>query len=209
MHISEGVLSPPVLLGGGAAAAAGVAYALKKMDYDRVPQVAVVSGVFFVAALIHVPAGPASVHLGLNGLAGILLGWAAFPAILVGLFLQGVLFQFGGLTTLGVNTLNMALPAVLCRVAFIGLINRPGSIVPTVAAFAAGAGAVFLSGLMVAGSLVLAGESFRVVAKIALAAHLPVMIIEGVITVFLIGFLRKVKPEVLEGFHAGSKLGER
>ena len=34
MHISEGVLSPPVLIAGGGLAAAGVAYALKKMDYD-------------------------------------------------------------------------------------------------------------------------------------------------------------------------------
>ena len=30
-----------------------------------------------------------------------ILGWAAFPAFLVALFLQAVLFQFGGLTTLG------------------------------------------------------------------------------------------------------------
>ena len=113
MHISEGVLSPPVLIAGGGLAAAGVAYALKKTDYDRVPQVGIVSAAFFVASLIHVPIGPASVHLVLNGLTGLLLGWAAVPAILVALFLQGIIFQFGGLTTLGVNTLNMALPAVL------------------------------------------------------------------------------------------------
>ncbi len=45
---------------------------------------------------------------------GLLLGWPAFPAILVGLFLQALLFQFGGLTVLGVNTFNVAVPAVLC-----------------------------------------------------------------------------------------------
>ncbi|NHZ72019.1 MAG: cobalamin biosynthesis protein CbiM, partial [Aquificales bacterium] len=32
----------------------------------------------------------------------------AFPAILVALTLQALLFQFGGFTVLGVNTFNMA-----------------------------------------------------------------------------------------------------
>jgi hypothetical protein len=77
------------------------------MDYERLPQVYVVSA-FFVASFIHVPVGPAAVHLVLNGLCGLLLGWLAFPAILVGLTLQALLFQFGGLTTLGVNTFNLA-----------------------------------------------------------------------------------------------------
>jgi len=204
MHISEGVLSPPVLVVGGAAAAAGVAYALKKMDYDRIPQVAVISGVFFVAGLVHIPAGPASVHLVLNGLAGVLLGWAAFPAILIGLLLQAVIFQFGGLTTLGVNTLNMALPAVLCGLAANRFIRGPNPSVSAAAAFACGACAVMLSAVMLAASLVFTGESFRSVAKIALAAHVPVAIIEGFITAFLIGFVRKVKPEILEAPHVES-----
>jgi cobalt/nickel transport system permease protein len=204
MHISEGILSSPALVGGGAAAVAGVAYALKKMDYDRVPQVAVVSGVFFVAALVHVPIGPSNAHLALNGLAGVLLGWAAFPAILVGLFLQAILFQFGGLTTLGVNTLNMALPAVVCGMAARRFIRSSNPTVSSMAAFTCGAGAVLLSGLMVAASLALVGESFRTIARIALIAHLPVMIIEGFMTVFLVGFLKKVKPETLEAHDAGS-----
>ena len=165
MHISEGVLSPPVLAGSGVAAAAGVAYALKKMDYDRVPQVAVVAGAFFVAALIHVPAGFTSAHLALNGLAGVLLGWSAFPAILVGLFLQAVMFQFGGLTTLGANTLNMALPAVVCGLAARRFIRSSRPLVSSVAAFACGAGAILLSGLMVAASLALTGKPFLLVAE--------------------------------------------
>ncbi len=71
---------------------------------------AVLSSVFFIASLIHVPVGPSAAHLILNGVCGLLLGWMAFPAILVGLALHALLFQFGGLTTLGVNTFNMAFP---------------------------------------------------------------------------------------------------
>lgn len=203
MHISEGVLSPQVLVAGGGLAAAGVGYALKKMDYDRIPQVAVVSCTFFVASLIHLPVGPVSVHLVLNGLAGVLLGWAAFPAILVALFLQGVLFQFGGLTTLGVNTLNMALPAVVCSMLLGRFIRSGSAYVWGAAAFACGAAAVMMSGLMVAASLVFSEESFMAVAKIALVAHFPVMLVEGLLATFIVGFLKKVKPEILEVPHAG------
>jgi cobalt/nickel transport system permease protein len=118
MHISEGVLSAPVLIGGGILAVAGVGIGLKKLDYERVPRVAVLSAAFFVASLIHLPVGPSSVHLVLNGLVGVLLGWAAFPALLIGLLLQAVLFGFGGLTVLGVNTVVMGIPALACYVLF-------------------------------------------------------------------------------------------
>jgi cobalt/nickel transport system permease protein len=208
MHISEGVLSTPVLAAGVGLTAAGVGYALKKMDYDRIPQVAVVSCALFVAALIHVPVGPANVHLTLNGLTGVLLGWAAFPAILVALFLQAVLFQFGGLTTLGVNTLNMALPAVVCAMLLGRFIRSERAHVSGAAAFTCGFAAVLISAVMLSASLVFTEESFLTVAKIALAAHLPVMVIEGLLTAFIVGFFRRVKPEILEGSHAGSTRSE-
>jgi cobalt/nickel transport system permease protein len=38
--------------------------------------------------------------------AGLLLGGAAFPAILTALLLRAMLFQFGDLTVLGVNTVD-------------------------------------------------------------------------------------------------------
>jgi len=79
---------------------------------------------FFVASLIHIPIGPSSAHLVLNGLVGVLLGWAAFPSIFVGLVLQALVFQFGGLTTLGVNTFAMAMPGVVVYFAFKNLLRK-------------------------------------------------------------------------------------
>ena len=124
MHISEGVLSAPVLVTGAVLAAAGVAVGLKKMDYEKIPQVAVLSSAFFVASLIHVPIGPSSIHLIINGINGLLLGWLCFPSILVALSLQAILFQFGGITVLGINTVNMALPGVICYYLFNRLVNQ-------------------------------------------------------------------------------------
>ena len=201
MHISEGVLSPIVLGSGAALAAAGTAIGLKKLDYEAIPRVAILSAAFFVATLIHVPIGPVAEHLVLNGLMGLLLGWLAVPAILIALFLQALLFQFGGLTALGVNTVTMAAPAVLCFYAYRGLLRRQG-IVAAVGAFACGATAIFLSGLLVAVALITTGEAFLETAELVLLAHIPIMIIEGVITLFIFLFLRKVKPEMLEGIYA-------
>lgn len=200
MHISEGVLSPSVLIAGASLAAAGVAVGLRKLDYEEIPSMGILSAAFFVASLVHVPLGPASVHLVLNGLLGLILGWKAFPAILVGLALQGLLFQFGGLTTLGVNTLNMALPAVICYYLFgWGLRIGTRQLVFTVTAFACGFCAVLISGVLVGFSLYLTGEAFLPAAKVVVAAHLPVMVIEGVLTAACALFLRRVKPELLEG----------
>ena len=77
MHIAEGVLSAPILIAGGAACAAGLAVGLKRLPTDRLATVAIFSATFFIASLIHVPVGPSSVHLLLNGLIGLILGWAA------------------------------------------------------------------------------------------------------------------------------------
>jgi cobalt/nickel transport system permease protein len=203
MHISEGVLSPPILIAGAGLAAAGVAIGLRKLETEEIPSVGILSAGFFVASLVQVPIGPASVHLVLNGLLGLLLGWKAFPAILVGLALQALLFQFGGLTTLGVNTVNMALPAVLCYYLF-GWGVKPGAKDPVfvVSAFACGAFPILLSSVMVGFSLYLTGEAFLPAAKLVVAAHIPVVLLEGALTVACTLFLKRVKPELLEGHYA-------
>ena len=198
MHISEGVLSGPVLISGAALAAVGTAIGLKKLDYDQIAKAGMLSAAFFVASLIHIPIGPANAHLILNGLVGILLGWAAFPAILVALVLQAAFFQFGGITTLGVNTLVMAVPAVFCYLIFGRYVHR-GSRAAAIASFSCGFIAVFLSGLLLGLSLIFTEENFLEVSGIIVAAHIPVMIIEGIITAVCVAFLRKVRPEMLPG----------
>ncbi|WP_207261672.1 cobalt transporter CbiM [Desulfovibrio sp. Huiquan2017] len=196
MHISEGVLSGPVLLGGAALTVVGTAIGLKKIDYDRIMSVAILSATFFIASLIHVPIGPSSGHLILGGLLGVVLGWAAFPSILVALTLQAVLFQYGGLTSLGVNCFDMAAPAVLCYYLFRPMLMR-GAGRRFAAAFACGFLAMLLSATLTAGALALSGDEFVEAAQVLFIAHLPIMAIEGVITGFAYAFLAKVKPEVL------------
>ena len=197
MHISEGVLSPPVLLVGAAVTVVGTAIGLKKMDYDRIMTVSLLTATFFVASLIHVPIGPGSVHLILGGLLGIVLGWACFPAILVALFLQALFFQFGGIIVLGANTTNMALPALLCFYIFRPLCVQGGR-KGHLAAFGAGFFAILFSSLLMALSISISDQGFLQVARLVVIAHIPVMIIEGFITMFAVSFLAKVQPEFLQ-----------
>ena len=196
MHISEGVLSAPVLVSGGALAAAGTAIGLKKIDYDHLARVGILSATFFVASLVHVPIGPSSVHLIMNGIVGLLLGWAAFPAILVALLLQGVFFQFGGITTLGVNTIIMALPAVICSYLFAPLLHKERKYL-LLAGFGCGFCAVLFGGVIVGLALMFTEENFLKVAMLVVMAHIPVMIIEGIVTAFCVAFLKKVQPAML------------
>ncbi len=206
MHISEGVLSPPVLIAGAVLAATGTAMGLRKLDQERIPLVGVLAAAFFVASLVRFPAGVTYVHLVLNGICGLLLGWAAFPAILVGLILQALLFQFGGLTTLGVTTFNIAAPAVL-----MGFLCRRGvesgrPMVRMVCEFLCGSCSVLLAGLGVAAALMVTGESFWANAYTEVLVHIPVMIIEGIFTVFAVEFLLKVRPEMF-GFSSAAARG--
>ncbi|MGB5423451.1 MAG: cobalt transporter CbiM [Desulfobacterales bacterium] len=196
MHISEGVLSAPVLISGGVLAAAGTAIGLKKIDYDHLARVGILSATFFVASLVHVPIGPSSIHLIMNGIVGLLLGWAAFPAILVALLLQGVFFQFGGITTLGVNTLIMALPAVIGYYLFAPLLHKDRKYL-LLAGFGCGFCAVLFGGVIVGLALMFTEENFFKVAMLVVTAHIPVMIIEGIVTAFCLAFLKKVQPAML------------
>ncbi len=200
MHIVDGALSHPVVIGGAVLAVAGIAKGLRELDMERIPAAGVLSATFFVAALVHVPIGPSSVHLVMNGLAGIVLGWAAFPALFVGLLLQAVFFGFGGITVLGVNTLAIALPAVavhyLCRSGIRS--ERIG--VAAVWAGLAGGLAIAMTVALVALALTLSGQHYLVAAKLVFFAHLPIMAIEAMLCVAAVTLIRQVKPELFGVF---------
>ncbi len=198
MHIPDGVLSAPVLIGGTVAAAGLLAISVKRLDDVRIPQAAVLSAVFFVASLVHIPIGPTSVHPLLSGLMGLVLGWAAVPAILVALLLQAVFFGFGGITVLGVNVVNMAVPALLVAALFRPTVGRSGR-PPVLFALGVAAGllGVGLTALAVCVALALSGSEYVPALGIVLASYGPLALVEGVVTGAAVLLMRRVKPELL------------
>lgn len=194
-HIPDGILSAPVLIGGALVAAGGVAVALRRMDDRAIVRVAILSAVFFTVSLVSVPLGPTSVHLMLSGLMGLMLGWGAFVAVLVGLVLQVLLFGIGGLTTLGVNTVNIALPGIVLGF-LLGPALRRGTARPLLAGVAGGL-SVLATGAMVATSLWLSASDYVPVARVLWLTYLPLAGVEAVMTAVVVGFLARVEPAAL------------
>jgi cobalt/nickel transport system permease protein len=121
VHISDGILARDWWVGGLVLAGLLAWVGALRLRDDEIPKIALLTAAFFVASLIHVRIGPTSVHLLLNGLLGVLLGWRVFLAIPIGLLLQVVLLQHGGFFSLGVNTCVMAFPALLGWAVFASL----------------------------------------------------------------------------------------
>ncbi len=203
MHIYETILAGTdpgraVLAAGAVAAAAGTAIGLYRLDYERIPRVAVLSSAFFVVSLIQVPVGPVSVHLSFIGLIGLILGWAAFPALLIALLLQALFFSVGGLTALGINTLIMALPGVACHYLLRRVVCHDSEAIVSAAGFAAGAIGIVLGALLGATSLVAAGKEFEAFGYVFGIANILLCGVEGLVTASVVVLLRKVRPELLE-----------
>jgi cobalt/nickel transport system permease protein len=196
MHISDGVLPPSVTIAGFVVSAAITAWSARKTHPDDLPKIAVVTSAFFVASLVHVPIGPTSVHLLIPGLVGILLGNSAFLSIGLGLVLQSLLFQFGGITALGANACMMGIPALMAGWIFRSLKGETHVRHVLAGAMAGGLGVV-LAVIVLALLLLTGGEDFLGVAKMALYAHLPVLVIETAVSAFTVSFLYKVKPDLL------------
>lgn len=198
MHISDGVAPIPVAVAGALAALPGIAIGLKVLREERIPAAALVSSVLFLSTLlVRLPLGPSSVHPLLGGLAGLLLGWSAMPAFLISLFLQALLFQFGGITTLGINTFVMGMPAVAAYLLFNGRIRRerdPRKVFCLGAA--AGITAYLVSFILWAGALLLCGRQLAAIVAIALLPNLVVAVAEGIFTGFIVSFLARVYPSI-------------
>jgi len=196
-HIPDGVLSAPVLIGGAVLAVGGLALGLRRLDEADIPKTAILAAVFFTASLVAVPLGPSSIHLLLSGLMGLVLGTRAIPAVFVGLLLQAVLFGFGGLTSLGVDVVDIAFPGVI-----LGVLARPwlASASPArVAAIGGGVAALAVIGTAGCVSLALALSSADYLPSLRIVAltYVPLALTEAVVTGFVVAYLAKVKPEVL------------
>lgn len=209
MHLPDGLVSAPISAAGFGLTGLATWLSLRSIHRQPnptagVPKAALLTAAFFVASSIHIPLPPTSLHLILNGLLGAVLGAYAFPAILVGLFLQAVMFGHGGLTTLGLNALVMGLPAIACAQLF-KLHSRFPKRQWTIGLFAflAGAVGVGLSTLLfvtltiafLPAGLDVATERAAILGL--LITNLPLMLIEGIFTALLIGFLQRVKPELV------------
>jgi cobalt/nickel transport system permease protein len=203
MHLPDGLVDGGMALAGYAASAALVGLSLSQVNRladpgALVPRAALVAAVFFAGSLVSIPVPPTTLHLTLAGFTGVLLGWLAMPVVLIGLFFQAILFGHGGVTTLGLNALIMGLPALLAfaawRLAGGDSLERPAAMA---LAGSLGAGGVILAVGLFA-TIVLMGLPAEIDAAVErqavgllILAHLPLAVLEGVVTAAAVGFLHR------------------
>ncbi len=209
MHIPDGVLSVPVVTTGLAATGAMTAYAVSRTRTSELPKISLLTGAFFVVSLVSLPLpGPTCVHPMLAALLGILLGSKAVIAVLVGLGLQAFLLQYGGISTLGINTLLVVVPALISAQGFVMLRSR----MPTVLGRGAlcGAVATILVGIFLAVVMYFSDERYGMgyfsLINFILFSHLVLgLVVEAPLTGFALRYLNKVRPSLIRATHLFTK----
>jgi len=200
MHILDGVLGTPVVAATSVAAAGVVAWSLKGTKEKDVPKIALMSAVFFVGSLVHVNVGGSSVHLLLSGIIGLVLGRRTPVAISIALILQLLILQFGGITSLGANIIDVSIPAMLIAALVRPYLGRSRKLDFACGAASGGLSVVvtvlFVSVMLIESNLRFGFGPFSAVTGL-LVGHIPVVIIETVVTGFAVSMIAAVRPEML------------
>ena len=201
IHISDGVLSWQVLAVGWGISGVILFLTLRRIKVEEIPKLSVITAVFFVASLFHFPVGPTSVHFILNGLVGVILGSLSYPSIFIGVLLQAFLFGHGGVTVIGVNTVDMGIPALLVY----GIFKVVNKFIRSKSSISFGLLGSLVGGLAVAMGVALCalmlyttGAQFTNVIKALILFHIPIILIEAAVVGSVVSFLFKVKPEILK-----------
>jgi cobalt/nickel transport system permease protein len=197
MHISDGVLSLEATVVVSAISLIALIKAVKELKDEEISLTAVASAMFFIASFIHIPFGVTQIHLILLGVIGILISWSAFIAIFVALLLQALLLGYGGIVSIGVNLFVMAAPAVIVHyfyhTEFAQRLNDK------VKYFLVGFIGTFFATLFLTMILYFSKEEYNYAAFTIFSVNIVTMIIEGIVSMFLLLFIKKVYPKILKG----------
>ncbi len=208
MHIPDGFLNVPTAAVAYAVSAGALAYGVreanKRLGEKHVPLMGVMGAFLFAAQMLNFPiAGGTSGHLIGAALAAILLGpWAATIVMACVLIIQCLIFQDGGLLSLGANIFNMGFLASFGSYYVYRLVVRAlgkGRRPSLTGGFAAGWASVFLASVACALELAVSGISPIRVALPAMAGiHALIGIGEGLITLAVLSFVTVARRDLLE-----------
>jgi cobalt/nickel transport system permease protein len=206
MHIPDGFLDAKTWGAMWAVSAAGVGYAAHRsriaIGDKHVPLMGVTAAFVFAAQMINFPvAGGTSGHFTGACLAAILLGpWSGLLVMSVVLAVQCLVFQDGGLTALGANVCNMGLVGGFAGY-FIAAALRKSTALrrASVPEFAGAWAGVVLAASCCAAELAASGTvPIRLALPAMAGVHVLIGVVEGMITVLVLGSIRKLRPDLLE-----------
>lgn len=206
MHIPDGFLSSPVFISGWTLALVSLGYALKKtkkiLKEKMIPLMGVMAAFIFAAQMLNFPVlGGTSGHLLGGILASVTLGpYAGCIVLSLVLIVQCLIFQDGGLTALGANILNMAVVGTIVSYYLYVLFKIIFKKNMLLSVFIASWFSVVLAATFCALELAISGTSpLRIVLPAMVFVHVFIGIGEAVITTLVLGFILKVRPDLIGG----------
>ncbi|HZW30061.1 MAG TPA: energy-coupling factor ABC transporter permease [Isosphaeraceae bacterium] len=217
MHIPDAVLDPKVAAVTGVLGAAGLLFAMRKLERQLGERTTVLMGTMsafvFAGQMVNFPVGPCSGHLLGGALSAVLLGpWAGAVVIAAVLLVQCFLFNDGGLTALGANFVNMGLIGSVGGYAIYAAFRR--AIAGPKGVLIAAMCAAWFSVLLAAGAFAVElgasgrrDDFLRILSWMALV-HAAIGVGEAVITGTVVRFVLLRRPDLLEP-GAGPGLGPR
>ncbi|MGE5198072.1 MAG: energy-coupling factor ABC transporter permease, partial [Rhodospirillaceae bacterium] len=208
MHIPDGFLTAGVTGVTWAGAGIGVAAALRAEKADPNPMPAGILGAtaafVFAAQMINIPVAPGiSGHLVGAALSAVLLGpWRAVIVMAVVLAVQALLFQDGGITALGANTLDMGVAASLTGFAVASMSSRlKASLRARVVGGVLGAFAATLVSAVLTGLWLGLSGLYPVlpVVQLMLVSHVAIGLLEAALTGAVLATVARWRPDLLRG----------
>jgi cobalt/nickel transport system permease protein len=190
MHIADGIIATEILVAANAACIGALYLGGRRVEPEEIPRMGFFGAALFAVSLLHFPLAGTSVHAALLGLGGILLGRRVLPVLFVVLLFQALLFQHGGLLSVGLNTLNLSAGALTA-----GWIWRAAPGPETVRAFLAGSVAILVPTLLMGMEFMVTGYGRGIFYLLSVYAVLALA--EGVLTVTAVRFFRVAQPEIL------------
>jgi len=202
VHIPDGFLSTPVWASLDAAAVPAIGYMARRAqrDFDgaKIPMLGVMGAFVFAAQMINFPVGVGTTaHLLGGALLACTLGPAAAVVTMASILaIQALVFQDGGILALGPNMINMAFAGVLAG--YLPYMLWGGGRWRRAAIFAGGALSAMVSAALALSELLLSGVRMTLsVLLTALALFLVAALMEGAITVAVIGALERIQPNFI------------
>lgn len=211
MHIPDGFLDAKTWISTIGVSAVSVGYGIKKLkqefDYQKIPLMGVMAAFIFAAQMINFPvAGGTSGHLIGALLAAVVMGpFSAMIIMTTILIIQCFIFMDGGITALGANVLNMGIIATWVGYYIYRLLDKKNAMRP-LALFVGAWASVVVAALAASVELAVSGTiPLHVVLPAMVFWHVIIGTGEGIITILVISYVKKVKPEILEKGEKGSE----
>ncbi len=191
MHIADGIIDARISIAANVISIGIIYFSGRKTPSEEIPIMGITGAALFVVSLIHIPFAGTSIHPGLFGIAGIILGKRAFPVIFTVLLFQSFIFQHGGLLSVGINSINMGAGAFLAWIVW-----KQKYLPEYFRAIVAGFVGVIIPALLMSVEFQLSGYGKGII--FIFSIYIIAAAVEGLLSLSVMKFFRKINSDIIK-----------